>query len=643
MSMGILPFRSHLEAATVRGRPRRRSIFGAAAAIVLACAATGGGVPPALAAGPDSSGQPNFGPSVFIFSPDMPQSQIQATVDAVADQQVSNQFGSQRYALLFEPGTYGSPSDPLIFQVGYYTAVAGLGLSPGDVTINGAIDVFNQCSSRSCTALVNFWRSMSNLTLNVTLPRPPPTYSPTPPDSPGCANSAEFWATSQAAPVRRVHVNGFFSLMDYCSSPSFSSGGFIADSEFSRSTVLNGSQQQFMVRNSTLDGWTNGVWNQVFSGVVGAPGQCFPAQKSCGGPYTTLATSPVTREAPYLYVDPQGEFNVFVPSAQHDSVGPSWATGPTPGASIPLQRFFVATPADSAETINDALDRGRDLILTPGIYRLGRSLEVRHPDTVVLGLGFPTLVPEDGVVSMRVANAKGMMLSGMIFDAGPTNSPALLQVGSGHARSDNDASDPSAVQDVFFRVGGAAAGSATTSLVVNSGNVILDNIWGWRADHGNGVGWTSNTGDTGVVVNGDDVTAYGLFVEHYQKFEVIWNGDGGTDVFFQNEMPYDPPSQAAWMEAPGVDGWAAFKIAPSVTSFTGYGLGSYSFFEKGVDIFAARAFEVPATLPPGSLHDLLTVFLSRAGFGGILRVVNDTGGSSTIANPDVAVTVVSYP
>ena len=138
--------------------------------------------------------------------------------------------------------------------------------------------------------------------------------------------------------------------------------------------------------------------------------------------------------------------------------------------------------------------------------------------------------------------------------------------------------------------------------------------------------------------------AYGLFVEHYQKYEVIWNGQNGSTIFFQNEMPYDPPSQAAWMEAPGIDGWAAFKVANSVTSFSGYGMGSYSFFNQGVDIFAANAFEVPNTLPPSSLHDLLTIFLDASvGKGGILNVINNTGGSSTIANPDVPVTVTSYP
>jgi hypothetical protein len=574
--------------------------------------------------------QPNFGPNVYIFNPSMSQSEIQATVDAIANQQVSNQFGTQRYALLFEPGSYGSSANPLNFQVGYYTAVAGLGRSPNDVVINGSIFVHNQCfGPGNCTALVNFWRSLSNLTINVTTPNF------------GCY-SGEFWAVSQAAPMRRVLVNGLVTLMDYCTAPSFASGGFIADSEFDGSTVINGSQQQWVVRNSKLDSWTNGVWNQVFSGVVGAPAQCFPGQASCG-PYTTLATSPVTREAPYLYMDSTGNYNVFVPAVQSNSVGTTWGSGPTPGLSIPIKKFFIAQPTDSAATINNALGSGRNLILTPGVYQLDQSINVTRPDTVVLGLGFPTLIPENGIVSMTVARAKGMLISGIIFDAGTTNSPVLLQVGSGHARSDNEASDPSGLYDVFLRIGGATPGSATTALVVNSNNVILDDIWSWRADHGNGAGWTQNTADTGLVVNGDNVTAYGLFVEHYQKYEVIWNGNGGTDIFFQNEMPYDPPSQAAWMEAPGVDGWAAFKVANTVTSFRGYGMGSYSFFNQGVNIYAANAFEVPATLPPSSLNDLLTIFLSTAGSGGILNVVNNTGGSSTIANPDAPVTLVSYP
>src|SRR5208283_4704872 len=182
-------------------------------------------------------GHANFGPNVIIFDPSMSTSQIQATVDAIATQQIPNQFGSQRYALLFEPGTYGSSATPLNFQVGYYTSVAGLGVSPSDVVINGSIDVYNQCSGGSCIALDNFWRSVSNLTINVTNP----TF--------GCY-TGEFWAVSQAAPMRRVLVNGLTTLMDYCTGPSFASGGFIADSQFVGSTVINGSQQQWVTRNS---------------------------------------------------------------------------------------------------------------------------------------------------------------------------------------------------------------------------------------------------------------------------------------------------------------------------------------------------------------------------------------------------------
>src|SRR2546422_2017763 len=304
---------------------RWHSILMASVLVVGASVAAAGGPATALA----SPSQPNFGPNVYIFNPSMPQSEIQATVNSVASQQVSNQFGTQRYALLFEPGTYGSSASPLNFQVGYYTAVAGLGLSPGDVVINGSVYVRNQCfGSNNCTALVNFWRSLSNLTINVTTPNF------------GCYNG-EFWPVSQAAPMRRVHVNGFMTLMDYCTPPSFASGGFIADSAFDGSVVVNGSQQQWVTRNSRVDNWTNGVWNQVFSGVVGAPAQCFPSQGSCGGPYTTLATSPVTREAPFLYSDPEDHFRVFVPSVQHNTVGTSWGAGATPGSSISIDEFFA--------------------------------------------------------------------------------------------------------------------------------------------------------------------------------------------------------------------------------------------------------------------------------------------------------------
>src|SRR3954454_4781092 len=253
-----------------------------AAVALCALLMTAGG---ASAAGRHHDAPPDLGPNVKIFDPSMSTSQIQATVDAIAAQQVPNQFGTQRYALLYKPGTYGSASQPLIFQVGYYTEVAGLGASPSDVTINGAIDVHNQCGASGCTALDNFWRAMSNLTIHIT-------------GQTGCRSGTEFWAVSQAAPLRRVAVRGGnLSLMDYCTAgPQYASGGFIADSAFSGGTVINGSQQQFFVRNSALDGWRNDVWDQVFAGAAGAPPQSSPAP-----PYTTLPATPQSRERPYLF------------------------------------------------------------------------------------------------------------------------------------------------------------------------------------------------------------------------------------------------------------------------------------------------------------------------------------------------------
>ncbi len=631
-------------------RHLRRSASTAAALLTALAMSAGYGARPALAAtarvtapvqaavtatvdpAVPVAGEPDFGPNVYVFTPSTPQSQIQATVDAISAQQISNQFGTQRYALLFEPGTYGSAADPLSFQVGYYTEVAGLGNSPGDVTINGTIDVYNQCfpttdGSSNCIALDNFWRSLSNLTINIA-------------GQSGCQSGTDFWAVSQAAPMRRVSVTGGnLSLMDYCSAgPQYASGGFIADSAFSGGTVINGSQQQFIVRNSNLDGWSNGVWNQVFSGDIGAPARSFPPVNGVG-PYTTLASSPVTQEEPFLQSDAAGDYSVFVPALQHDSSGPSWTGGAAAGASVPISKFFIATPSTPILAIDAGLALGRNLILTPGVYDLKAPILVTRPNTIVLGLGFPTLVPQNGTAAMRVLDVPGVKLSGMIFDAGPKTSPVLLQLGGPRAARTGRRGDPSLVQDVFFRIGGATAGSATNSLVVNSSDVILDDVWAWRADHGAGVGWTGNVADTGLVVNGNNVTAYGLAVEHYQKNEVIWNGQGGEDIFFQNEMPYDPPSQAAWMSGPATDGYPAFLISARVSSFSGYGLGSYCFFNQGVPIESATAFSVPDT-PGVQLNDVLTRFLN--GSGSIDHVVNGTGAAVTADSPGPSY-LASYP
>jgi len=547
----------------------------------------------------------------------MATSDIQAAVDEVAAEQVDNEMGEARYSLYFLPGEYGSVDDPLVFQVGYYTEVAGLGLLPTDVTINGHIDVYNRClTADNCIALTNFWRSVSNLTINVT-------------GGEGCRASANFWAASQAAPMRRVKVNGPLTLMDYCTAgPQYASGGFIADSV--TGDVTNGSQQQYLVRNSSIGAWSNGVWNQVFSGVDGAPATSFPTP-----PYTTLDETPLSREKPFLYTDAKGKYRVFVPKAQKNTRGTTWEDGDQAGTSLSLSKFFVAHPSDSVREINRALRSGKHLILTPGVYNVSEPIRVEREGTVVLGLGFATLTAQRGATALTVGDAPAIIIAGLTIDAGAKSSDVLLKVGSKHGRG--SAKNPTTLSDVFFRIGGPHVGKAKVSLEVNSDNVLLDHLWVWRADHGEGWGWNVNTTKNGVIVNGDNVTATGLFVEHFHQYNTIWNGENGRVIFYQNELPYDAPNQAAWRHGSTL-GWAAYKVNDRVKKHELWGGGAYIYTNVDPTLHASRGFEVPVR-PGVKLHSLLTVNL---GAGTIDHVVNDTGAPVDNSNTGTPSYVVSF-
>ena len=565
---------------------------------------------------------PDFGPNVKIFDPSMSTSQIKATVDAIADQQLSNQFGTQRYALLFKPGTYGTRR-PIRSTSRSATTPRwpGLGASPNDVAVNGTIDVYNQCfGPGDCTALVNFWRSLSNLTINVA--------------GKGGCQSGEFWATSQAAPMRRVHVNGFTTLMDYCTGPSFASGGFIADSQFSGSTVVNGSQQQYLVRNSSLGGWTNGVWNQVFAGVQGAPAQSFPSP-----PYTTLDTNPASREKPFLYVDAKDRYNVFVPDAQlqlvrHDVGQRPDARPLDPDRETSSSRSRPTASSRSTTRSRTARTSSSRRASTTSTGRSGSSGRTRSCS----GSAWRRSTAENGVVPMTVADVKGVDIAGLIFDAGAGQLAGAARssvrrsastAGARAQRLERPERPERAPRRVLPHRRPARRQGDCRASRSDSDDAILDDIWAWRADHGNGVGWTSNTADTGVVVNGDDVVATGLFAEHFQKYEVFWAGENGKTIMFQNEMPYDPPNQAAWQHG-GVLGWAAYKVADWVKTHEGWGLGSYCFLNVDPTIHASRAFEVPVT-PGVKLHDILS--LSITNNGTIDHVVNDVGAPTTRTRP----------
>jgi hypothetical protein len=576
---------------------------------------------------------PDLGPNVTIFDPSMPVSEIQATVDAIHAQQVDDEMGTNRHLLLFKPGVYGSASEPLQMKVGYYTEVGGLGASPADVTINGKIEVYNRCleggGTSNCHALVNFWRTLSNLSLNINAL-----------GQDGCRASANFWAVSQAVSMRRLHIaGGSLSLMDYCTAgPQFASGGFIADSRLP--SVINGSQQQWLARNSEIGGWSNAVWNQVFAGVVGAPDEAgFP-----NPPYTTLGTTPVSREKPYLFADEQGNYSVRVPSAQTNASGVSWADGMTAGRTLALRDFFIARPSDPVRVINKALARGMNLLLTPGNYNVATSISVKRANAVVLGLGHATLTAVNGSVPLTVADVPGVIIAGVTIDAGTVKSPVLLRVGKRNGNnSKSDPTNPTTLSDVYFRVGGPHIGKTDIALQVNSNRVLIDHTWVWRADHGvegltDTERWNTNVGRNGVVVNGDDVTATGLFVEHFQQYNTVWNGERGVTILYQNELPYDPPSQAEWMND-GVEGWAGYKVGDHVKTHKLYGGGVYVFNRNDPSIHTENGFEVPQT-PGVQLHHVMTVNLAA---GTIDHVVNGVGGPADTTRIGAPVYITDYP
>lgn len=548
--------------------------------------------------------KPDLGANVLIFDTGMSLEEMQKEIDKVYAIERRNEFGPARYALLFLPGEYH-----LDVPVGFYTQVLGLGASPDAVHIIG--NVHSDAShDENNNATTTFWRDVEGFSVTPT-------------------GGTMQWAVSQAVPFRRMHVRGDVLLHQH---RGWASGGWMSDSLVD-GNVDSGSQQQWISRNSEWKSWTGSNWNMVFVGIPHPPQGEWPDP-----PYTKVDVTPVVREKPFLQVDADGKWSVCVPALQSNSSGITWHSGSTPGRSIPLEQFYVAEPGVTAASINAQLAKGRNLLLTPGIYDLSEPIRVTRPDTVVLGLGFATLRPAHGTAAMTVADADGIDIGGLFFDAGPPTSPVLLDVGP-EGSSARHQKNPIVLHDVFFRVGGAGVGKAQVNLRINSNDVIVDHTWIWRADHGDGVDWAGNTSANGLVVNGNDVTVYGLFVEHHQQFQVIWNGNNGRTYFYQSEIPYDPPDQRSYSSARGTNGWASYKVAESVTNHEAWGLGIYSVFIEP-RVVLSRAIEVPKK-PGIRFHHMITVALGEN--GEISNVIDDTGGPTAINPHRVTPKVTDFP
>jgi hypothetical protein len=561
-----------------------------------------------LVTGQSSAGQagthPDFGPNVLVFDPSMPSSAIQHQIDKVYAIQQHSEFGAARFALLFLPGEY-----QVDVPVGFYTQVLGLGATPDAVHITG--NVHSDASLPRNNATCTFWRAAEG-------------FSVTP------AGGTMQWAVSQAVPFRRMHVRGNIVLHQ---NGGWASGGWMSDTLVD-GNVGAGPQQQWISRNSEWGSWTGANWNMVFVGVPHPPDGEWPQP-----PYTKIDRTPVVREKPFIEVDAKGNWNVRTPELRKDSAGLTWRGGSTPGRLIPLSHFYIARAGvDTAATINVQLAQGKDLLLAPGNYDLAEPIRLKRADTVVIGLGLATLRPVHGTAALTTADVDGIEIAGLLFDAGPEKSPNLLVVGPDGSEADH-AKNPIVLHDVFFRVGGAGAGQTEGNLEINSNDTIVDHTWIWRADHGEEVGWTKNLSTNGLVVNGNKVTIYGLFVEHHQQFQVLWKGEHGRTFFYQSEIPYDPPDQASYTSAPGVKGWASYKVADNVKDHEAWGLGVYSVF-RHPDVDLTRAIEVPRTSGV-RFHHMIAVALDDK--GAIENVIDDAGGSTQTAPHRVTPKVTDFP
>ena len=583
-----------------------------------------------------------FGDGMYVFSPEDDIEQvyhavndvykIQGAVDGNGDATTGQQFGNGRYTFAFKTGDYsGMEADQ--FDMSYYMQLIGLGKVPTDVKIKN-VHVPPVLPDWNVTC--NFWMGLENLSIM--------------PETQYGSNDVWYnfmWSVSQAVPARRLYVQRQTTL--HYMWDGWASGGFIADSVFD-APIVGYTQQQYYIRNTALNQNFSGVnWNLVTQGCTGIElteedSGKFPLYDlksgigktnwESGGKYTLIDSTDIIREKPFLYFDEEEkEYKVFVPGLRKNSAGASWTgTDMGYGVSVDISKFYVArADRDNAATINAALKAGKNIILSPGIYYAEEPINIERANTIVLGLGLATVIPTNEEAAMKVADVGGVSVAGVILDA-DSYSKNMIVVGEEGCNKDHSA-NPAVLQDLFVRIGGVHGGIASTeqAVVINSNHVIGDDFWIWRADHGDGVGWDLNRAKNGVAVNGDNVTLYGLMVEHFQEYDVIIRGENGKTYFLQNEKCYDPQNQADWMSHDGtVLGYAAYKVANNVKSHYAAGLGSYDVFinTNGASIFLENAIEVPDT-DGVMIENACIVEISNADGPevGFKNIINGTGPS----------------
>jgi len=523
----------------------------------------------------------------------------------------TGEFTSVRYGMYFKPGEYKGFE---YFRIGFYTQAAGLGGVPTQTKLHGTIETPPHLANRNATC--TFWRGIENIEIT---------------------RGQFHWAVSQAAPVRRMKVHAR-SDFDW---GGWASGGYTGDCYFVNAAG-SWTQQQWYMRNSHFEKGYFGVnWNKFSQG---STGDLEDSNWDVGGVTTRVVTTPIIREKPFLFLE-DGEYKVFVPAIRKEATGVSWTdTDMGPGAVLDLvQDFYVARAgADSASSINAALAAGKHIFFTPGRYGLDAPLHVQNAGTIILGTGFATLYPgpTNRFGAIYVDDVPNVTIAGLMLDA-LYNSAYLICVGPNDASADHSAA-PTLLADLFLRIGGyqKAKVNVDVAAIVNSNDVIGDHFWIWRADHGafssQYIGWDINTSKNGLIVTGDRVTMYGLFVEHFLEYQTIWMGDNGRMYFYQCESPYDPFDQAGYRSHNGtVDGWAGYKVANNVDNHLAVGVGYYAVFnktgrdrKKSQSIFVENAVEVP-NKPGVMVQHALIIEISGNDTEkvqtGVRNIVNGTG------------------
>ncbi|MBP5772566.1 MAG: fibronectin type III domain-containing protein [Eubacterium sp.] len=564
-----------------------------------------------------------FGKNMYVFNDTDKAADINKITADIFAKQHYNQFGEDRYTLAFKPGNYvRTDAEVDTFNIGYYTQILGLGKVPTDTKLRN-VKVPAALSGNNATC--NFWVGFENASIVDTDNNDDPYYN-------------FQWSASQAAPARRLNIERRSTFDWYY---GWASGGFIADSVFHK-PCGSFSQQQYYYRNCQMYGEAYGVnWNQMLQGCSGDPINTagYADLKNISGKTnwdkrghnTIVNRTPVDREKPFLYFDEESDsYKVFVPALRKNSNGVSWTEEDMgQGTSLSVDKcFYIANPdKDDAKTLNAQLKKGMNIIFQPGIYHVDEPLKVTKNDQILLGLGLATIVPDNSDTAIKVSDVGGVCLAGLLIDAG-YHSDSLVQIGEEGCNKDHS-ENPTVLHDIIYRVGGAKhRGTVDTCLVINSNNTIIDHTWIWRADHGDNTGWWTNKSKNGAIINGDNVTAYGLFCEHFQEYDIIWRGNAGSTFFLQNEKCYDPQSQDGWMSHDGEKkGFAAYKVTDNVDSHYAVALGIYDVFinTNGASIHLDNAIEVP-NKPDVMIENAVIVEIAN-GSGpqvGINHVINNT-------------------